>query len=93
MLVIGNEDSYEIVETLELFNFFSIEIRLVDGLEVVFAASWVGDHGLGIALGVPVGGADLAVLVGVLEGLNQAQGLVDGATDGQVVNLRATFMN
>lgn len=93
MLVIGNEDSYEIVETLELFNFFPIEIRLVDGLEVVFAASWVGDHGLSIALGVPVGGADLAVLVGVLEGLNQAQGLVDGATDGQVVNLRATFMN
>jgi len=43
-----------------------------------------GGHG-GLA-GSPGGGANLAVDVGVLEGLNEAEGLVDGAADGEVVH-------
>lgn len=40
----------------------------------------------GLVSGVPVGGADLAVLVGELEGIDQAEGLVDAAADGEVVD-------
>lgn len=52
--------------------------------EVLQAALGVSLHGL--AAGLPVGGADLAVLVGELEGLDETQGLVDVAADGQVVD-------
>jgi hypothetical protein len=40
----------------------------------------------GVHAGVPVGGADLAVLVGELEGIDETEGLVDAAADGQVVD-------
>ena len=40
----------------------------------------------GLVAGVPVGGADLAVLVGELEGVDEAEGLVNGAADGEVVD-------
>lgn len=40
----------------------------------------------GLVSGVPVGRADLAVLVGELEGIDQAEGLVDAAADGEVVD-------
>lgn len=40
----------------------------------------------GLVSGIPVGGADLAVLVGELEGIDQAEGLVDAAADGEVVD-------
>lgn len=40
----------------------------------------------GAVAGVPVGGADFAVLVGELEGVNEAEGFVDRATNGQVVD-------
>jgi len=39
-----------------------------------------------IITGVPVGGADLAVLVCELEGIDQTECLVDAAADGQVVD-------
>lgn len=52
--------------------------------EVLEGALGIGLHALGA--GLPVGGADLAVLVGELEGLDEAQGLVDGAAHGQVVD-------
>lgn len=52
--------------------------------EVLQAALGVSLHGLAARL--PAGGADLAVLVGELEGLDEAQGLVDVAADGQVVD-------
>ncbi len=40
----------------------------------------------GGSAGGPLSGADFAVLVGVLEGLNEAEGLVDIATDGEIVD-------
>jgi hypothetical protein len=40
----------------------------------------------GVHTRVPVGGADLAVLVGELEGIDETEGLVDAAADGQVVD-------
>lgn len=52
--------------------------------EVLQASLGVGLHG--VAARLPAGGADLAVLVGELEGLDEAQGLVDVAADGQVVD-------
>lgn len=52
--------------------------------EVLEAALGVSLHGL--AAGLPVGGADLAVLVGELEGLDETEGLGDVAADGQVVD-------
>lgn len=59
--------------------------RLTAGLgEVLQAALGVSLHG--VAARLPAGGADLAVLIGELEGLDQAQGLVDVAADGQVVD-------
>jgi hypothetical protein len=48
--------------------------ELVDGGEVILRAVGVGDHCLGVGLGVPVGGADFSVLVGVLEGFDQSTG-------------------
>jgi len=36
--------------------------------------------------GLPIGGADLAVLVVVLDGLDQAEGLVDGPANRHVVD-------
>lgn len=59
--------------------------RLTTGLgEVLQAALGVSLHGL--ATGLPASGADLAVLVGELEGLDQTQGLVDVSAHGQVVD-------
>lgn len=52
--------------------------------EVLEAALGVSLHGL--AAGLPVRGADLAVLVGELEGLDETEGLGDVAADGQVVD-------
>lgn len=52
--------------------------------EVLEAALGVSLHGLATRL--PAGGADLAVLVGELEGLDQAEGLIDVTADGQVVD-------
>lgn len=40
----------------------------------------------GLVTGVPVRGADLAVLVGELKGVDEAEGLVDRAADGEVVD-------
>lgn len=40
----------------------------------------------GVHAGVPVGRADLAVLVGELEGVNEAEGLVDAAANRQIVD-------
>ena len=47
--------------------------RLVSIAEVFLGGFGVGLDGFGA--GLPVGGAHLAVLVGVLEGLHQAEGL------------------
>lgn len=59
--------------------------RLTAGLgEVLQASLGVSLHG--VAARLPAGGANLAVLVGELERLDQAQGLVDVAADGQVVD-------
>lgn len=59
--------------------------RLTAGLgEVLQATLGVSLHGLATRL--PAGGANLAVLVGELEGLDQTQGLVDVAAHGQVVD-------
>lgn len=59
--------------------------RLTAGLgEVLQASLGVSLHG--VAARLPAGGADLAVLVGELERLDQTEGLVDVAADGQVVD-------
>lgn len=42
--------------------------------------------GYSLGTGSPVGGADLAVLVGELDGLEDAEGLLDGASNGEVIN-------
>lgn len=52
--------------------------------EVLQAALGVRLHG--IVARLPAGGADLAVLVGELEGLDQTQRLVDVAAHGQVID-------
>ena len=49
-----------------------------------FVAAVVGDHSC--LAGLPAGGAHLAVLVRVLEGLHEAEHLVDVAANGQVVD-------
>ena len=59
----------------------SIRIRL---LEVGLAVLRVGDH-RGLA-GLPASRADLSVLVSVLEGLDQPQGLVHGPSHRQIVH-------
>lgn len=53
-------------------------------LEVGLLANGVGLDGL--LAGVPVGGADLAVLLGELEGVDETDSLVDAAADGKVVD-------
>jgi len=64
---------------------FSEQIAsLGGGLEVLLGLGGIGHHGL--LAGLPVGGADLAVLVGVLEGLDETQGLLHTATYGQIVD-------
>src|ERR1035437_2323003 len=60
--------------------------RLLRVREVIFGLLPVGLHGLRARL--PVGGADLAVLAHVLEGLQDAERLVDGAADRRVVDRR-----
>ena len=62
--------------------FLSI-LKLVLLLEVLDLVGRIRDDC--ILARFPAGRAHLAVLVNVLEGLDQAQGLVDIATDGQVV--------
>ena len=56
----------------------------VGSLKVLLLVCGVGLDG-GLAW-LPAGGADLAVLVGELEGLDKAQGLVHAAADGAVVD-------
>lgn len=56
-----------------------------DCLEVLLALLGIGNHRLGA--GFPAGGANLAVLLVVLEGLDNAQDLVHGAAHRQVVDL------
>ena len=58
--------------------------RLVGVLKVVLGGTDLGDDG-GRALG-PACGADLAVLGDKLEGLDETEGLVDRAADGEVVD-------
>jgi len=53
-------------------------------LEVGFAALGVGLHG--VISRLPVGGADLAMLISELEGINQAEDLIDVSADGRVVH-------
>lgn len=53
-----------------------------------FVAVDVRDHGL--CAGGPARGADLTVLVSVLEGLDHAEDLVDVAADGKVVDAELT---
>ena len=47
-----------------------------------------GVDGVGALL--PAGRADLAVLVGELESLDDSDGLLDGSADGQVVDVRGS---
>lgn len=54
------------------------------GLKVLLGLGRVGHHGL--LAGLPVGRAHLAVLVRVLEGLDQAQGFLHAASHRQIVN-------
>jgi hypothetical protein len=44
----------------------------------------------GVLALLPAGGADLSVLVGELEGLDDSDGLLDGSTDGEVVDVRGS---
>jgi hypothetical protein len=53
-------------------------------VEVLLGGVRIGLHGEVSRL--PVGRADLAVLVDELEGLNQADDLVDVAADGKIVD-------
>lgn len=59
-------------------------LRAVDLLEVGQRLLGLGSHG-SITL-LPVGRADLAKLVGELEGVNETEGLVDGTANGEVVD-------
>jgi hypothetical protein len=54
------------------------------GGKVLEAALGVSLHGLSALL--PAGRADLAVLIGELEGLDETEGLLDVAADGKVVD-------
>lgn len=62
----------------------TVTVGLTGGREVLKAALGIGLHTLATLL--PAGGADLAVLVGELEGLDETDGLLDVAADGQVVD-------
>jgi hypothetical protein len=57
---------------------------LVSSAEVVLGQLGVSLHGLGT--GLPSAGDDLTVLLVVLEGLKEAEGLVDVAAHGKIVN-------
>lgn len=57
---------------------------LVDLLEVSLGLDWVWDHG--VRSWGPVDWADLTVLVGVLEGLDQTEGFLDVTADWWVVD-------
>ena len=57
---------------------------LVSRGEVLLGLDVIGLHRLGARL--PVGGADLAMLVGELECLDKAEGLIDIAANRQVVD-------
>lgn len=63
---------------------YTVCISLVCSAEVFLRLLRIGDHGLGS--GLPVGRADLTVFVGELECLHQAEGLVDAASHGQIVD-------
>lgn len=58
--------------------------RVPVGSEVLETSLGISLHSLAAIL--PAGGTDLAMLVGELEGLNEADGLLDVATDRQVVD-------
>ena len=64
--------------------FQSLVLSVLLGLEEAGDTGTVGFHGLLTRL--PADGAHLAVLVRVLEGLHQAEGLVHVAADGKVVD-------
>lgn len=61
-----------------------LDLLLEDGLKVLLGLSGAGLHGLISRL--PVGGADLAVRISILEGLNNTEDLVDIAANLIVVN-------
>jgi len=58
--------------------------ELVDSREVIHRLDRISFHGLGP--GLPVCRADLAVDVGVLEGVDQSQSLINIASNRQVVD-------
>lgn len=69
------EDLYPSSRSLSVF-------LLPEGSE--FGAGVVGNHSF--LTGLPAGGADFAVLVRELEGLHEAESLLDVAADGQVTD-------
>jgi len=54
--------------------------------EVLLGLFHIGLDGGRVRLGVPVGRAHLSVLLDELEGLDEAQDLVDGSPNGQVID-------
>jgi hypothetical protein len=60
---------------------FGVCVHLVEVGLVAFGGGFDG-----VLAWVPVRGADLAVLVGELEGVDEAKGLVHAAADGEVVD-------
>lgn len=61
-----------------------VRYSLVCSAEVFLRLLRVSDHGLGT--GFPVGRADLTVFIGELECLYQAEGFVDAASNGQIID-------
>lgn len=59
------------------------QVGLVVLAEVVLGLNGVSVHGA--VSGLPVGGANLTVLISKLEGLEEAKGLINGATNGGLV--------
>lgn len=59
-------------------------LALGGGGKVLLGLGGISDHGL--LAGLPVGGAHLTVLIGVLEGLNQTDGLLDTAPHWQIID-------
>jgi len=60
-----------------------VDLLLGEVLELVRGVDGVGTL-------LPAGRADLTVLVGELEGLDDSDGLLDGSADGQVVDVRGS---